>query len=194
MVDESSLKIFERLNERLSAARLVVLTSGVIDRRKNIEYVLNAFESLQKSGKGGDAMLLVAGDGPLLKQFRADAATRKIPSIEFLGWCDSLEPLYPFVDLVVHPALHEGVPNSVLEALAAGIPVLCANTPEMREILGAEELLFNPADPQELTGHLTKILTEPSNHLRTLSEVSGKASERLKFDWDEKASSLVASS
>lgn len=189
--DESSLGIFEQLNEKLASSKLVVLTSGVIDRRKNIEYLINVFEKMGSSGEASSATLLVAGDGPLLNTFLQEVKRRGIHNIEFLGWCDSLDALYPFVDVVVHPALHEGVPNSVLEALSAGIPVLCSDTPEMREVLGSADLFFDSKDVESLRARLQSILDAPTENLGLLTQASSAVTERLRFDWDSRACDLI---
>ncbi|MBN8550813.1 MAG: glycosyltransferase family 4 protein, partial [Deltaproteobacteria bacterium] len=190
----NSLGIFEKLHEQLAECKLVVLTSGVIDRRKNIEYLLEVFETLVHQPEPHAAMLLVAGDGPLLQKFKQFGAERSLSNVQFLGWCDSLDAVYPFVDLVVHPALHEGVPNSVLEALAANIPVLCADTPEMREVLRIPELFFDTKNSQSLTSRLQAILESPSDNLGRLTVASAKAAEHLRFDWDQQSCRLVEQS
>lgn len=192
--DEASLKLFERLNDELAGNKLIVLTSGVIDRRKNISYVIDAFETLQKNIGPGKALLLIAGDGPLLQEYKAEVFARRVPNIEFLGWCDSLEPLYPFVDLVVHPALHEGIPNSVLEALGAEVPVLCANTPEMLELFQSTDLLFEPARPQDLATKLQTIIGDPTEVLSSLWQRSEEVAKKLRFDWDAHAVQAVCRS
>ncbi len=189
--EEASLDVFEALHSELAQERMILLTSGVIDRRKNIDYLLEVFSLLKIRGLGDNILLLVAGDGPLLAQYRAEASARELSNVRFLGWCDTLEPLYPFVDLVVHPALHEGIPNSVLEALAAGLPILCSDTEEMREVFSDPELLFDPRNPEALATRLGQVLDSPEKALSFLSKKSQEASKSLQFDWDSRAVSLV---
>lgn len=185
--EEASLTVFENLHDELAQDRLIVLTSGVIDRRKNLDYLLKAVEILKQRGFEKRMLVLVAGDGPLLSHYRAMASSHGLENVRFLGWCDSLDPLYPFVDIVVHPALHEGIPNSVLEALEVGLPVLCADTPEMKEMLPDPRLHFSTSDPNDLASCLISIMEKPERSLPELAKQSEEASKSLNFDWDARA-------
>ncbi len=160
------------------------LSAGVLDRRKNISLLLEAWRVL--SPPPSDYSLTIAGEGPLRAKLEAMAP----PGVSFVGWQQEIMPLLSTTDLLIHPALHEGVPNIVLEALAADIPVLASRVPEMAEILESDELLFDPEDSEELSQKLKKLLHKKSEFDK-ISELSKHSSQKLRFDWDEAATSLL---
>ena len=71
------------------------------------------------------ARLLIIGSGPREEMLHAHAAHLGIhDSVFFLGWRDDVETLLPQLDLMVSASLWEGLPTVLLEAMAAGAPVI----------------------------------------------------------------------
>ncbi len=159
----------------------LLLCSGVLDERKNIAFLIEVFEKLRDK----PLVLLIAGDGPLLAKLKSMTAGLKI---YFLGWQTNMSGILQHVDLVLHPSLHEGVPNSILEALAADLPVLASDIPEHRELLVENSLLFDLQDPQGLAAYLSA-LGDPQ--LEELRQCCAKRRRELSFDWEQKACDLV---
>jgi glycosyltransferase involved in cell wall biosynthesis len=78
----------------------------------------------------------------------------------------------------------ENCPNILLEAMAAGRPVVVSNLPPMPEFAGEAAVYFDPARPEELAKQLACILSDPAQH----TELAEKARERsLLFDWESVA-------
>jgi glycosyltransferase involved in cell wall biosynthesis len=175
-----------RMKELLKDHSLVVGTSGVLDKRKNIGLLLETFIELAREFSATDIVLVVAGDGPLRKEFVARVRAAGVESIGFTGWVDDMSRFYRSVDIILHPSVHEGMPNSVLEAFGYGLPVLAADIPEMREMLGDEGLLFDPGDSSALSETIRKLLNDP-NELDKIKGLCSEAAERFCFDWDLKA-------
>jgi glycosyltransferase involved in cell wall biosynthesis len=165
-----------------------VFTAGVLDKRKNIAVLLEAWGLL------GDLQqafsLVIAGEGAELAPLQALAASRSLVNVSFLGWSDEIEDELKRSDLLVHTALHEGMPNIVMEALTFGLPVLLADTPELREMAGAEELLFPPMNPRALADQLHGFLTDRDRRA-VIGELSQAMARRYTFDWDSRAAELV---
>lgn len=176
----------------LNRAPIKLLTSGVLDRRKNLDLVLDALAAMRGNYRSM-ILLLVAGDGPLLEAYKQKAAALKLDNVIFLGWCSSLDYLYTQVQLLIHPSLHEGMPNSVLEALSANMAVLVARTPELREFVGDDELTFSSTEVSDLAAKLERICAEPSQ-LAALAHRSEELSNRYRFDWDGKITAIVHNS
>lgn len=91
---------------------------------------------------------------------------------------------------VVHASLCEGMSNSVLEALAYGVPVLLSDIPEHRELLGCTEFLFDPNDPESLARCLRRLALDPGA-MELLRAVCSRAARRYSFDWDEAATRIA---
>lgn len=165
---------------------LRILTSGVIDRRKNLEVVLDSL-ALLPAEQRKRLRLDVAGEGPELQKLRAKAA--ELGCVELHGWVPDIADRVGSYDLVLHPSLHEGVSNSVLEALAANRAVLLSRIPEHVEFF-PESLLFSAKDPRELATLLGTVLGDPAT-LPRLQAAAVEASTRFKFNWEDAARDLI---
>jgi len=107
--------------------------------------------------------LIVAGDGteraPLEQQARALGLA---DAVRFVGHRDDIPALLHAADLFVLPSLREGMPNTALEAMAAGLPVVASAVDGVPEVVadGETGLLVSPGDPQMLHDLIGRLLTE----------------------------------
>ena len=97
---------------------------------KNHSFLVDVFERVVANGM--DAHLLLVGDGALLPAIQADVEARGLSNrCTFAGLQTAVSPLLSAMDLFVFPSFHEGLPLTVLEAQAAGVPILASTaTPE----------------------------------------------------------------
>lgn len=167
---------------------LVCLAAGILNEGKNISLLLDAMAILE--GEGADVELVVAGEGSIVPKLEERAKELGLSRVRFPGWQESLEPLFAECDILLHPALAEGMPNTVLEAMAFGLPVMGARTAELWELLGDDRLLFDPEDPSELAGKLDELARSPKA-LEESRRLSAAASERYRFDWEERAREAI---
>ena len=168
-----------------STPPFTLLTSGVLDERKNIGFLLQAIAGIDPQ----TCSLLVAGEGPLRASLEKQATDYGLTNVTFLGWQADLSKLYSKVDLVIHPALHEGVPNSVLEALGYGLPVLCSNIPEHSELLVHTGLLFTLDDDTELRQKILQFTQSESTRV-DMQALSKEVAQHLSFPWEERAMAI----
>lgn len=105
----------------------IFISLGSIIRRKNNDILLQYFEQAKKTND----ILVVAGRGELLDGYKA---RYKSPSIIFTGRIDAL-PYLQAADFLISASLSEGLPNTVLEAIACGVPVILSDIGPHREIL-----------------------------------------------------------
>ncbi|MFN8096653.1 MAG: glycosyltransferase [Vicinamibacteria bacterium] len=104
--------------------------------------------------------LLLAGDGPERPACEAEAAGD--PRIAFLGQRDDVGDLMAAADLLVLPSRFEGLPLVVLEAMAAGLPVVATRIASVREALGpAPPFLAHAGDPADLAAAIAAALAAP---------------------------------
>jgi len=126
----------EKMREELRIdERTLVL--GVFSRLvlvKRIERLIQAFGVLSQSCS--DVKLLVAGDGPERSDLKSLAhALRLDDRISFLGHREDISRLYSALDIFCLPSKAEGMSNSILEAMATGLPVVASDIPPNRELV-----------------------------------------------------------
>jgi glycosyltransferase involved in cell wall biosynthesis len=119
--------------------------------------------TLMAAWPGIDARLLVAGDGPEGRRLAADAP----PRVEFLGTVDhqrALDLLRGARALLVPSLWYEGAPRTILEAYAAGVPVLASRLGALQEIVedSASGLLLPPSHPAAWREAVRKMLLDAS--------------------------------
>ena len=113
----------------------LLLSVGFLERRKRHDLLLRSLQPLLASGQ---VTLVVAGDGdrrPALERLATDLEVRE--AVRFLGHVDPVEELFAVADVLVHTSAVEGVPQVVLQALAAGVPVVATETEGLDEVPGA---------------------------------------------------------
>jgi len=164
----------------------IFVAAGVLDKRKNIETLVEAFNILQAKHTKTPCRLLIAGDGPELANLKRIAGD----GCEFVGWKESLAPIWQRASLLIHPSHHEGMPNVVLEALANGVPILLSDIPEHRELARHSALLFPVTSPTDLADRLEEFLMN-SLKREEIKSLSIKVADDFRFDWDKVAAEQV---
>lgn len=108
---------------------------------------------------------LVVGDGP--ERAALEALARELgldAGVRFLGHRDDLPDLLQIVDVVMIPSRHEGMPISLLEALALGKPVVAAAVGGIPEVMRDQEhgVLVAPENPLQLADACLALLAQPA--------------------------------
>jgi glycosyltransferase involved in cell wall biosynthesis len=106
---------------------------------------------------------VLLGAGPLEDDLRRRAADLGVAEVvRFAGSRDDVQALLPAFDAFVLTSRHEGLPIAMLEAMAAGVPVVATDVGGVGEALrpGAEGLLTPPADPQATAVAVDKVLRD----------------------------------
>lgn len=136
----------------------IVLTPARLHPQKGHEYLLAAAAQVP------DATFVLAGDGPLRAELEARA--RKLGLADrciFLGHRSDMLDLLAVSDLFVLPSLFEGLPISVLEAMAAQRPVVATSIGGTDEVVihGVTGLLVPPRDPATLAAAIRRLRADP---------------------------------
>jgi colanic acid/amylovoran biosynthesis glycosyltransferase len=150
---------------------------------KGIEFLLQALSILIQ--KNHNVRLRIAGDGP--SRFALENACRTLgimDRVQFLGSLNeqSLTDELSSSDLFVLPSLAEGVPVSVMEAMAVGVPVIATNVAGTSELVehGRTGLLVRPTDSEALSNAIIEMIRD--HDLRRRSAQLGRAKVADEFD------------
>lgn len=111
------------------------------------------------------ARFLVVGDGPRAAELRDAAARLGVAgSVRFLGRRTDVPALLARADLVCHPARAEGLPNAILEAMAAARPIVATTAGGVPELArdGVEARLSPTRDPVSLAAAIVELLGDPA--------------------------------
>lgn len=127
----------------------VLLCVGRLSREKGQTDLINAFPKiLDRAGDMGLRMVLV-GEGPERSRIEALCRNLKLANfVKLVGQQDDINPYYGIADIFMLPSLSEGCPNVLLEAMAAGVPVVATAVGGVPELVtnGREALLIKKHD------------------------------------------------
>ena len=148
------------------AARLVAVFSR-LNRMKGVEYFLDAARIV--AGSYPDVRFLVAGDGGSKQELEELAARLGLGErIVFAGFRSDVPDLLSEVSISVLPSLSEGTSNTLLESMAAGIPVIATRVGGNPEVVedGVSGLLVPPRDSAALAAATVRLLEDGALALR----------------------------
>jgi glycosyltransferase involved in cell wall biosynthesis len=137
----------------------VIISVARLDEQKGIAFLLEAAETVCQDDP--NAHFLIAGDGPDRARLTAIAEQRGVTNnVHFVGNRDDVSNMLAASDLFVLPSLWEGMPNALLEAMAAGLPVIATDVEGSRELIesGVNGLLVPAASPVPLAAAIRSIL------------------------------------
>jgi glycosyltransferase involved in cell wall biosynthesis len=153
-----------------SPRRLIVGAAGRLSPEKGFDVLIRAAATIAEADRSIGFVLF--GDGPLRDELaRRIADAGLADAIVLAGHRKDLDDLLPHLDLSVLPSYTEGLPNVVLEAMAAGLPVVATavgGTPEV-VVEGETGYLIPPGDASALAARIKELLACESTR-RTLGE------------------------
>jgi glycosyltransferase involved in cell wall biosynthesis len=159
----------------------VILNVGAIQKRKNIGRLVEAFETLPGSwqlvlagsnGYGAEEILARIEKSPARDRIRV---TGYVSPSDLAGW-------YARAAVFAFPSLDEGFGMPVLEAMAAGVPVITSNRSALPEVAGDAALLVDPEDSEALA----RALRELTFNLELCRELAHRGTARARtFTWEK---------
>ena len=137
----------------------IIYSAGRFSEQKGFNYLIEAAQILQK--KRSDLAFFVSGEGKLasiLQKQVADAGLRE--TFVFEGFADDIFPYLKGCDLFVLASLFEGMPNVVMEAMAAAKPVIATDVNGARELMqdGNTGFIVPPANPLALANAIDSLI------------------------------------
>ena len=155
------LNVFKPVHDTTAVGRpfTLVITRN-LEPIYGIETALKALAEVLRSAPA--ARLRIAGSGPQESELRAFASTLGISSaVEFTGQLDrrGIVQLYAEADAMLNPTTVDNMPNSVIEALACGLPVISTDVGGVPYIVRHEEtaLLVAPNDPAAMAAAVLRL-------------------------------------
>lgn len=174
------LERFPPLPARFRQSRVVIGSVGRLVKQKGYHNLLAALAEITKSVP--EVELLLVGDGPQRGELEQQARRLGLSSqVTFAGQCDPVEESYGKFDLFVSSSLSEGLPVTVLEAMASGLPIVATHvgaTPEVIED-GRSGLLVPPNDVKALSEALLCLIKDRELAMRLATAGHERAGQRF---------------
>lgn len=162
---------------------LVIGTAARLDTVKDLGALLQAFSQLRGTYPG--SRLIVIGDGAERAALTAIGADLGImAAVDFTGHRDDVRQLLPALDIFVNSSVSEGISLTILEAMAANLPVVATavgGTPEV-VIPDVTGLLVPARDPQRLAGALVQLASDEQRRLEFGAEGRRRVLARFSAD------------
>ena len=174
------------VHRRLEQQRPVVLALARLHWQKCLAYLIEAAARIP------DAQFLVAGEGEERARLDAEVTKRGLSArFRLLGHRDDTPNLLRQCDLFVLPSLFEGLPVSILEAMAARKPVVASAIPGTEEAVvdGTTGLLVPPGNADALTSAIRRMIDDPC--LRRRFGAAGRARVEAQFSAESMVSGVA---
>lgn len=177
--------------ENSNLGRPYLLFIGRLEERKNILRILEAFEVLKKQYAAPHFLLLAGkpGHGYRPIKRRIQETQRDTNTVRELGYVTEAEKgeLLRHADLFLFPTLYEGFGIPILEAQAAGVPVVTSAVSSLPEVAGTGAVYVEPRSVSSIVSGIHSVLSDP--RLRDDIITQGRANVR-RFSWQRCAEAI----
>lgn len=183
----------QKVRDQYSGGKPYFLFVGALHPRKNIEGLLTAFEEFKSRTSGEEKLLVVGG-----KMFKTGNIATRLGTMKYRDQViftgrvagEELHRIYGAALALTFVPFFEGFGIPVVEAMGAGIPVICSHTTSLPEVAGDAALYADPHQPHQITWAMQKISSGEA--LRNMMVEKGFR-QKEKFSWDRSADLLWAS-
>lgn len=177
----------EELDETISTLEPYLLCVSTIYKHKNYETLINGFAELPDNLRKKYPLVIVGGH-PDQEYYKSIVQLAKSHGVEesvvFLGRVDyeNVPFLYKYAEISVLPSKLETFGHSLVESMAAGTPVVAADSASIPEITANAAQLFDPNDHIDLANCLHNVLTDETLKQELISSGSTRVKD---FSWDQ---------
>ena len=174
----------------------VILCVGRLTPQKSPLNVVEAFERLRQLDPVGHQhrKLVFVGDGPLKPALQLLIQQKQLQDhVHLLGWRSDIASVMKAATMLVVASKWEGLPNVVLEAQAARLPVIASAVDGCQEVIedGVTGRLFPTGDPDALASTLRELLgsgddsNEAATQVRSGIALTARGSVKRRFSWEK---------
>lgn len=161
----------------------VFLCSGRLVKGKGLELLLKAMVDVVKFNK--DVMLVLIGDGELEDRLKDMVRVLMLENfVRFDGLVENVHEYLNASDIFIFPSLSEGMPNSLLEAMACGLPVIASKIGGVVDVVedGKSGILVEPGDISGLSTAMIRLLKDAELRQRLGAEARRRIVEGFSID------------
>lgn len=176
------------IKQKYNLPEKFILFLGTIEPRKNIIGIIEAFKKFHNLQPTSYKLIIAGAKGwefePVMNLIN------KSDNIQYIGYVEAEDKseLYKMADLFIYPSLYEGFGFPILEAMAAGTPVITSNRSSMPEVSGGAAYLVNPNNVSEIARAMELILKDEC--IRDSFVEKGKIQAK-QFHWNKTAKEFL---
>lgn len=191
-VDTDYFTPASRSGDSASATRY--LFAGRFQTPKNLFVLIDCFAAAARQARVPLELVLV-GEGPQRPELETHVQKLGVSDlVSWKGWLDkpALRNAYRSADVFLNPSLSEGMPNTVLEAMACGLPVIASRIMGNEDLVahGMTGMLFDLARPADLVSAITRLADDPTQRASMGARARTMVCER--YTWDATAAQYAA--
>ena len=187
---ESDPALLQAVRQKYSLPERYLLFVGLLEPRKNLPALLQAFASLPPQ-QPPVKLVIVGRQGWMVQQSMALVESLGLAQqVHFTGYVHQVDlpRVYNLAEMAVYPSSYEGFGFPVLEAMACGTPVITTAVSSMPEITGEAGVLVPPGDVPALAQAIQGLLSDPlERHHRSALGLARAA----QFTWERTASQTL---
>ncbi|HGJ64807.1 TPA: glycosyltransferase [bacterium] len=168
-ISEVALKSKEKVNLNIPFEYKILSASGRLEKEKNLQFLLQAFFKIRQLEK---VKLIIIGDGT--ERYNLEKLAKELEIFEdiiFTGYQINPYKYISISDIFIHTCLFEGFANSIIEAMACGVPVISVNCPYGPDSIindGENGLLIPPEDESSLVRAVLQLLYDENLRRRLI--------------------------
>lgn len=170
-------EVIDDLKQRYDLSPPLVLVVANDKPHKNLDFVLRAYHAARRQHRIPGQLVLVGGGGRLRDRVTQLGLEDRVRILGRIPTPD-LHAVYHTAAVLLHVSLYEGFGLPVVEAMAAGLPVITSNLGAMRELGEGAARLVNPLDLDEVAGAIEQVLVDDPLRRRMI-EAGRRRTERL---------------
>ncbi|HAG10162.1 MAG TPA: hypothetical protein DCK76_01940 [Desulfotomaculum sp.] len=167
----------------------VVLHISRFDSAKNSSLVLKIAEAIKRRDSG--VIFAIVGDGPERSALEREAQNRNLSNIYFLGPKLEAVKLFKYAHVYLSTSLKEGLPLTLIESAAAGVPIIATDTAGNNEVVtdGSNGFLYPLSNPETAVRYILDLKNNPAKS-QTLG-TNGKKIYEERFQTDQMLGELL---
>jgi glycosyltransferase involved in cell wall biosynthesis len=161
-IDYNAFNNTKKIDFLTNKQRIVIGTVGRLEKVKGIRYLLLSMKTVLT--KFPNARLEIVGDGSQANELVELSKNLGISnSVKFFGKFANVIPFFNEMDIFVLPSTLEGFGIVLLEAMAAGVPVIASDVDGIKEVIFNEEtgILVPPRNPEAIANAIIKLIEDP---------------------------------
>ncbi len=161
--------------------RMLLCVGRLVDTKR----VIDAVVALELLGESSRAKLVIVGEGPERGALVDEVSGRGLSQrVVFAGHRSDVSHLLQAADLFVFPSETEGLPNALIEACLAGLPIVACSVRGVTDVVqeGETALLVPPRSPAALAAAMRRLLLDPAEARRLGTEARARAQESYSIE------------